>query len=53
MQKQSNLIIEDSILNIEYGFSYKFSMPTNYIIYFEKEREIALDIYINPLGVII
>ena len=47
MQNQSNLIIEDSVLDIEYTFGNKFSMPSDYIIYFEKENNIALNSYIR------
>jgi hypothetical protein len=47
MQNQSNLIIENNVLNIEQKFGYKFSMPSDYIIYFEKKNNIALNKYIR------
>ena len=47
MQTQSNLIIENNVLNWEYKFGIKFSMPSNWIIYFEKENNIALNKYIR------
>jgi hypothetical protein len=47
MQNQSNLIIENNVLKIEQKFGYKFSMPSDYIIYFEKKNNIALNIYIR------
>jgi hypothetical protein len=47
MQNQSNLIIEDNVLNWKYKFDNKFSMPSNCIIYFEKENDIALNAYIR------
>lgn len=47
MQNQSNLIIENNVLNWEYKFGIKFSMPSNCIIYFEKENNIALNKYIR------
>jgi hypothetical protein len=47
MQNQSNLIIEDNVLNWEYKFDNKFSMPSNCIIYFERENDIALNTYIR------
>ena len=47
MQNQSNLIIEENVLDREYTFGNKFSMPSDYIIYFEKENNIALNVYIR------
>ena len=47
MQNQSNLIIEDNVLDRAYTFGNKFSMPTDFIIYFEKENNIALNTYIR------
>jgi hypothetical protein len=47
MQNQSNIIIENNVLNWEYKFGIKFSMPSNCIIYFEKENNIALNKYIR------
>lgn len=47
MQNQSNLIIENNVLNIEQKFGYKFSMPSDYIIYFENKNNIALNKYIR------
>ena len=40
MQNQSNIVIEKSVLNIEYRFGNKFSMPSDYIVYFEKKENI-------------
>lgn len=47
MQNQSNIVIEKSVLNIEYRFGNKFSMPSDYIVYFEKKENIALNTYIR------
>lgn len=47
MQNQSNLIIESNVLNGEYAFGYKFSMPSNCVVYFEKENDITLNTYIR------
>lgn len=47
MQNQSNLIIENNALDAEYTFGNKFSMPSDYVIYFEKENDTALNTYIR------
>jgi hypothetical protein len=47
MQNQSNLIIESNVLDVEYTFGYKFSMPSDCVVYFEKENDITLNTYIR------
>ena len=47
MQNQSNLVIENHVLDIEYRFGRNISMPSDYIVYFEKEGNIALNTYIR------
>lgn len=47
MQNQSNLIIESNVLDGEYTFGYKFSMPSDCVVYFEKENDITLNTYIR------
>lgn len=47
MQNQSNLKIEDNVLNREYTFGNTFRMPSDCVIYFEKENDIALNTYIS------
>lgn len=47
MQNQSNLIIEQNVLNREYIFGNTFRMPSDCIIYFEKENDIVLNTYIR------
>lgn len=47
MQNQSNLEIENNVLYREYTFGNTFSMPSDCVIYFEKENDIALNTYIS------
>lgn len=47
MQNQSNLIIESNVLDVEYTFGYKFNMPSNCVVYFEKENDKTLNTYIR------
>lgn len=47
MQNQSNLIIEKSKLYRQDSFGDKFSIPIDYVIYFEKEYDSHLNKYIS------
>ena len=47
MQNQSNIIIEKTVLQTHTGFGYKFSLPSDYVIYFEKEQNIESNLYIR------
>ena len=47
MQDKSNIIVEQSKLNIHTGFRYDFNIPNNYVIYFEKEQNKELSLYIR------
>jgi hypothetical protein len=47
MQNQSNIIVEKTELQTNTGFRYKFDIPHNYIIYFEKEQKIELNLFIR------
>ncbi len=47
MQSQSNIIVEKTNLQVQTGFGYKMNIPTNYVIYFEKEQNIYLNLYIR------
>lgn len=47
MISQNNLLIENDVLCPENNFGYKFNIPSNYIVYFEKEQNVALNKYIR------
>lgn len=47
MQENSNIIVEISELNTHTEFGYNFNLPDNYVIYFEKEQNKGLNIYIK------
>ena len=47
MQNLSNIIVEKSELKIYSGFGYNFDIPSNYVIYFEKEQNKELSLYIR------
>jgi hypothetical protein len=47
MQKQNNIIIEKTELKNNTGFGYSFNIPNNYVIYFEKEQNKELSLYIR------
>jgi hypothetical protein len=47
MQNQNNIIVEKIELQTNTGFRYKFDIPNNYIIYFEKEQKIELNLFIR------
>jgi hypothetical protein len=47
MQGLNNIIVEQSELNIHTGFGYKLNIPYNYVIYFEKEQNKELSLYIR------
>ena len=46
MQNQSNIIVEKK-LQTNTGFRYKFDSPHSYVIYFEKEQNIELNLFIR------
>jgi hypothetical protein len=46
MQNQSNIIVEKK-LQTNTGFRYKFDIPHNYVIYFEKEQNKELNLFIR------
>jgi hypothetical protein len=46
MQNQSNIIVEKTELQTHSGFGYEFNIPHNYVIYFEKEQNRELNLYI-------
>jgi hypothetical protein len=47
MQKQNNIIIEKTELKNNTGFGYSFNIPNNYVIYFEKDQNKELSLYIR------
>jgi hypothetical protein len=47
MQDLNNIIVELSQLNVHTGFGYKLNIPYNYVIYFEKEQNKELSLYIR------
>ncbi len=47
MQNQNNIIIEKTELQTNTGFRYKFDIPHDYVIYFEKEQNIELNLFIR------
>ena len=47
MQNLNNIIVELSKLNVHTGFGYKLNIPYNYVIYFEKEQNKELSLYIR------
>lgn len=47
MQSQSNIVVEKTNLQVQTGFGYKMNIPSKYVIYFEKEKNIYLNLYIR------
>ena len=47
MEELNNIIVEQSDLVIHTGFGYNFNIPHNYVIYFEKEQNKELSLYIR------
>lgn len=47
MQSQSNIVVEKTNLQVQTGFGYKMKIPSNYLIYFEIEQNIPLNLYIR------
>ena len=47
MQNQSNIIVEKTKLQTNTGFGYELNIPHNYVIYFEKEQNRELNVYIR------
>lgn len=47
MQNQSNIIVEKTELQTHTGFGYELNIPHNYVIYFEKEQNKELNLYIR------
>jgi hypothetical protein len=47
MQDLNNIIVELLELNTHTGFGYNFNIPDNYVIYFEKELNKELSLYIR------
>lgn len=47
MQNQSNIIVEKTELQTHTGFGYELNIPHNYVIYFEKEQNRELNVYIR------
>ena len=47
MQELNNIVVEHIDLKTFLGFGGKFDVPCNYVIYFEKEQNIELSIYIR------
>jgi hypothetical protein len=47
MHELKNIVVELSELNIQTGFGYKLNIPYNYVIYFEKEQNKELSLYIR------
>lgn len=47
MQNPSNIIVEKTKLQTNTGFRYKFDIPHNYLIYFEKEQNKELNLFIR------
>lgn len=47
MQNQSNIVIEKTKLQTHTGFGYDLNIPSDYIIYFEKEQNKELSLYIK------
>ena len=47
MQNQNNIIIEKTELQTNTGFRYKFDIPHDYVIYFEKEQNKELNLFIR------
>ena len=47
MQGLNNIIVEKTELQTNTGFRYKFDIPHDYVIYFEKEQNIELNLFIR------
>lgn len=47
MQELNNIIVEHLDLQTNIGFGGKFDVPYNYVIYFEKEQNVELSLYIR------
>lgn len=47
MQNQNNIVIEKTELQTQTGFGYDLTIPSDYVIYFEKEQNIELSNYIR------
>jgi hypothetical protein len=47
MQELNNIIVEHVDLKTFLGFGGKFDVPYNYVIYFEKEQNVELSLYIR------
>lgn len=47
MQELNNIIVEKTELLTYTGFGYEFSLPSDYVIYFEKEHNIEFNLYIR------
>lgn len=47
MQEESNIIVELLQLKTNSGFGYNFNIPDNYVVYFEKEQNKELNVYIK------
>jgi hypothetical protein len=47
MQNQSNIIVEEIRLQTHIGFGYNFDIPSNYVIYFEREQNKELNLFIR------
>ena len=47
MQGLNNIIVEKTDLQTNTGFRYKFDIPNDYVIYFEKEQNIELNLFIR------
>ena len=47
MHELNNIIVELSELNLQTGFGHKLNIPYNYVIYFEKEQNKELSLYIR------
>lgn len=47
MQELNSIIVEQSELKIQTGFGYNFNIPYNYVIYFEKEQNVKLSLFIR------
>ena len=47
MQNQNNIVIEKTELQTHTGFGYDLNIPSDYVIYFEKEQNIELNLFIR------
>ena len=47
MENQSNIIVEQTRLQSSAGIGYDFNIPSNYVVYFEREHNQELSLYIR------